>query len=199
MLIHLTPRLFTSAQGGHDWVLDRLEVPEFGLTLKGGVDVVSRRPFPNKRYLVGSPPGRRHYVGVLFSVDRRLDAVSYVATWRRTDGRVAVHAVRLRVVDQDFDAVTDCVLAWRGLPGWAAREVPQYRHLSVTEATPCLDLEGARAGLARVCLDTLEAGVIARREEDLDVPTVEADRLSSPFYRFSIPAPSLAIGACIGL
>lgn len=54
MLIHISPQFLTCEASGNDCEIVDLTIPELDLSLKGGSDIVSRRPFPNKRYVVAS-------------------------------------------------------------------------------------------------------------------------------------------------
>ena len=77
MLIHITPRLLKPSSVGLTCGLIDVEVPELGLMLKEGRELVARTPYPNKRYLVASrKQGLKAIVG-LFSYSGPAIAKAY--------------------------------------------------------------------------------------------------------------------------
>ena len=52
MLLHITPKLLT-AHAFSTAGLASIEIPEFHLKFSGEKELMTRKPFPNKRYYVG--------------------------------------------------------------------------------------------------------------------------------------------------
>ena len=50
MLLHIRPRLYSPFK---NVALIDLEINPLGIHLAGGVDLATRRPYPNKHYAVG--------------------------------------------------------------------------------------------------------------------------------------------------
>ncbi|WP_255653935.1 DUF6012 family protein [Arsenophonus apicola] len=70
MLLHLSPRYYLRYS---DVQLDLIDVsvPELNLTLKGGVDIVARTPYPNKCYQIACrKKGRKAINGIFIETDK---------------------------------------------------------------------------------------------------------------------------------
>jgi hypothetical protein len=53
MLLHLIPRLYAFRSIEDECSLIDFECPTLGIFLRNGHELVARRPYPNKNYLVG--------------------------------------------------------------------------------------------------------------------------------------------------
>lgn len=123
MLLHLSPTLLCESQ---DVVLVDVHVLPFGLRLIGGVDVVARRPYPNKRYRVACRKvGRKAVRGFLVATPAPLRTWTVVTRWALDAERLLTHTVRYELLDGDFDAASDSMMLWHGadaeLGGWSDR------------------------------------------------------------------------------
>jgi hypothetical protein len=79
-LLHLCPRLLWPYKGA---VIVDLKINPLGLRLVGGVDLITRRPFPNKNYKVACRK-RGHnkaFNGILIETAAPLDEFETVARW----------------------------------------------------------------------------------------------------------------------
>lgn len=123
MLLHLQPRLFTS----HECVdLIDVRIEPFGLTLRNRAEIMARRPYPNKRYLVACRKvGRVAIDGIYISMAERVSDIECTTRWAIDASYVAVHTVQYSIVDDDFDAATADPILWsafsKGLGGWSCR------------------------------------------------------------------------------
>lgn len=190
MFLHLTPQFFTDIKGHPVCELVRLEIPELGVELRGGgVDFKTVTPYPNKRYRVGSHLGRKYYGGLLFEVDQLPASVSYVATWSVDAERLVTHKVHIGVTDQDHDVVSDSIAVWSSQLG---RAPALLRGLSICDAQPRMDFD-APAAHRRGATDTIERGLIVRREERLSAPSASLSRFSRSGHSDKLPGVAQAI------
>ena len=81
MLLHIRPQLFFPFSEAVEIVELRLD--PWGLQLRGGIDLVARRPYPNKRYNVACRRQRRKAIdGILVQVaNSAVDEFHYTARW----------------------------------------------------------------------------------------------------------------------
>ncbi|WP_257385926.1 DUF6012 family protein, partial [Xanthomonas phaseoli] len=82
MLIHLSPRLFEPQGIPTRCELIDIAIAPFGLLLRNGIEVVARRPYPNKRYQVACRKiGRMAMNGLLIEAAGTVDAFRVVTRW----------------------------------------------------------------------------------------------------------------------
>lgn len=184
MLLHITPRLLKPPGIPADCTLIDLALPELGLTLAGGRDVVARQPYPNRDYLVACRNvGRKAIAGLFIETPDRVETFAVIARWAIEGQMVGTHYVRYVLVDQDHDAATDNMVLWGRLSGnlgeWHDRWPQHTRHWTPAEAQPRMgvlraDLNG-RQGDVRDQVSP--AGVIKERLETFLMPTIERGRL----------------------
>lgn len=194
MLIHLSPRLFTCDVTGPNCELIDLAIPELNLLLKGGKDLTSRRPYPNKRYVVACRNlGRKAISGLVIQAPEGTRTFTATARWAIDATLAVTHKVSYEIIDTDFDLVSDDMLLWSASPvGWGTLPCrwPDFAmDWTPANAQPRMDVSpgGIREG---VVLDTFEGGLILLREEWHRLPTLEPERLSSkiPSMRDRLPA-----------
>ena len=79
MILHLIPKLFCPWQ---DVALLDLQIKSLGLHLKGGIDLVTRRPYPNKRVAVACrKQGQKAIEGILIDTKVAIDVAECVTRW----------------------------------------------------------------------------------------------------------------------
>jgi Family of unknown function (DUF6012) len=183
MLIHVTPKIL--AGNDHHCVdvsLVDLSIPEFGLKLRGGVDVVGRRPYPNKYYTVACRKvGREAVVGLLFDVDRQVKNFTITTRWAVEADLVLKHVVKYEILDEDFEATTDSMLIWAGFMGDGTRFQSRWpesaKEFVPASHQPRMDVF-AGCGKKGDFKDTQNPhGIILERYETIQIPTVERERL----------------------
>ena len=104
MLLHIRPRLFSPYQVA----LVDLEVSPLGLHLRGGVDLTTRWPYPNKWQAVACRKlGNKAIDGILIETGKRLDEWRTTARWAVNASMVVTHRVHYKLLDHDFDAASD--------------------------------------------------------------------------------------------
>lgn len=172
MLLHLSPTLCNE---GQDSVLVDVRVLPLGLHLVGGVDVVARRPYPNKRYLVACRKrGRKAVRGFLVALPASLTEWTVITRWAVDAERLLTHSVRYELLDTDFTAASDSMTLWYGtdaeLGGWSDRFPPCHRGAAPMRVEP------------RMTLDQ------ATRCETFRLPTIEPERLVHSLLEDRLPA-----------
>ncbi|SFF34477.1 DUF6012 family protein [Paracidovorax wautersii] len=112
MLIHLTPRLYVTYVPARNCSLIDLTCPELGLQLQGGVDLSTGTPWRNTHYLVAMKKGGRRAIdGFFVEAPRHVPEFTTTARWL-VDGQTIEHVVVHKVLDETYDAVTQCMLLW---------------------------------------------------------------------------------------
>jgi hypothetical protein len=113
MLIHISPR-FYNPYSDVNAEIHSVDIPEFNLSLKGGVDIVTRKPFPNKTMqIVCRKIGRKAINGLFLETNEIVENFTLIAKWMVNDN-ICTHQVHMHIVDKDFDAATDCIMLWGG-------------------------------------------------------------------------------------
>src|SRR5579863_7814659 len=101
MLLHIRPRLFLRDKRRCE--LTELAVEPFGLHLRGGVELATRRPYPNKRFHVACrKEGQKAINGLLIETRDHVSEFSTVARWTVEAAPPVTHRVTYTIIDQDF-------------------------------------------------------------------------------------------------
>jgi hypothetical protein len=187
MLIHITPRFVTCEQSGPNIELVDLRIDELGLFLRGGKEITTRRPYPNKHFNVACRNiGRKAVDGILIETDKPLAELTLEMRWAAQADSLMKHRVRYVVIDRDFDAVSDNMLLWTSDGTWPSRWPEVHKGAIPMNVQPHMKASPSanRAGMVE---DRLVAGRIVERSETFPVPTLERERLLSPDYAFAWP------------
>ena len=198
MLIHITPKHFNNSEGmgGPRVELLSVVVPEFGLRLVGGKDVVARKPYPNKRYLVACrKQGQKAISGLLLSTDVVPQHYCVETTWT-VDGQECLHRVLHTVLDSDFDLVSDHMLLWHAYRNFATRWPACYTD-SPAGSAPMMMVrpspERARSEFLVTQRFNARTGVLEFKEQQCFQHSLESARLdASVFYDDRMPDRSSA-------
>lgn len=180
MLIHITPQIRRPPIPGFDLEcrLVDLAIPEFGLALKEGSDLLTRKPYPNKNYFVACRRGRRAVSGLFLETPEPVRQFTTVTRWSLAAEVLVTHRVRYIVLDDDFDAATDNMVHWFAFRDFQSRLPPFARDWAPVKAQPCMDvLRGHSERVGDVVDVTTRSGLIEEREETFRMPTVERRRL----------------------
>ena len=193
MLIHITPTIFI---GSYDKPLEcellDLTVKELGLTLVGGKDLATRRPFPNKHFLVGCRKVRKTAMnGILIESREALSSYDVVTRWEVFSSFVRrfvlTHHCTYNVIDTEFEAVSDAMHLWSATAGeplgdWASRRPKGMKWVPSVPWQPKMDIWSAsHGGIERQgdVHDLVKNGRVLERVETFQVPTIEPERLLS--------------------
>lgn len=200
MLIHIAPRLFLANHVSQCDLID-LTIDRFGLFLKSGKDLVVRRPYPNKRYLVACRKvGQKAIDGILIDVDERPESFVAIARWAVNADRVITHRVNYVVLDSQFDAVSDDMVLWHamspGLGGWGSRWPEVDKDATPANSRPRMDVLPAEESGAKRVGDVRDTrgpnGLIIERTETCRLPTLERERLLSRRVNDRVPDLEMA-------
>lgn len=196
MLIHLSPQLLL-AKPADKCELLKITSAELGIQLIGGVDVVGRRPFPNKRYAVACRrEGGRPVHGLLVQADGHISEFSVTTEWKLPDGLILTHSVRYVVLDEDFDAITENMLAWYvkcGRDGETVSRWPQDSvYTSPASSQPRMDVV-TDSGRSGVITDSVSSnGRLVARQEIFRLHTVPRVSVMKPEFSKGSRMPFLS-------
>jgi len=204
VLLHIIPRLYASSEDEPKCALLDFHCPELDLRLRDGIELVARRPYPNKNFLVACRKmGHKAMEGLLIETKGRIHSFSTVTRWAVGDERIAHHRVQYSILDGELDAITDSMVLWSamatGLGGFSNRRPATAKDWTPAQAQPRMELVSRERG--GCYSDTLDsAGRIVERAETWRVPTVERERVlyggeASFFAR--IPPANMAFKASI--
>ncbi|WP_338924143.1 DUF6012 family protein (plasmid) [Pseudomonas silesiensis] len=114
MLIHLIPKIFANPVA-HPCELIDFSSPELGFTLLAGKDLMAKRPYLNKNYLVACrKAGQKAMDGVLFDIPTIPEMFSTVTRWMVNGQYEVTHEVVYQILDGEFDAISDDPGLWYG-------------------------------------------------------------------------------------
>ena len=196
MLIHLSPQLLL-AKPADKCELLKVCSTELGIQLIGGIDVVGRRPFPNKRYAVACRrEGGKTVHGLLIQADRHISEFNVTTEWKLPDGQILTHSVRYVVLDEDFDTISDNMLSWYATGGSDGEREARWPQDSVytspARSQPRMDVV-ADSGRSGIITDTLnENGRLVERQEIFRLHTIQRDRVLRPDFSIGSRLPFLS-------
>lgn len=190
MLLHIRPRFFTRYQVA----LIDLEISPLGLHLRGGVDLATRRPYPNRWYAVACRKlGTKAVDGILIETGGRLDELDMTARWAVEASRAVTHRVHYKLLDHDFEAASDRTLFWHAcgaeLGGWSDRCPDGTGHRSPTVFEPRMEVDPKLSSQQRWSRDIIDirSGWIIAREETFSMPTIERERITETKLQTRMP------------
>jgi Family of unknown function (DUF6012) len=194
MLLHIRPRLYSPFRA-----VELIDLEVFPLGLKvGTTELITRRPYPNKRYAVACrrKGHNRAMDGILVKTPDRIDEWRMTARWAVEASLVVTHRVDYKLLDHDFDAASDDMVFWyrhgQTLGGWPDRR-PAWWTENVTPAKTAPKME-VIPGDGRVdCNDIIDArGFIIRRDEIFTMPTLEPQRILARKLNERMPGMDVA-------
>jgi hypothetical protein len=203
MLIHLSPRLYLAFRNETPAVdLVDITIAELGMQLRGGVDLATRRPYPNKNYVVACKKmGQKAINGILIETPSHVEKFTLVARWAINGSPILhTHRVEYTVLDCEHDAVSESMVLWyatcASLGSWQSRWPGELAYPAPVHAQPRMDLWPVDLGGAerkgRQLVDVLAPnGLIVERSEQFSLPTIENGRLSSRFEK-RLPSMDMA-------
>lgn len=101
MLLHLVPRLFACRVNEPECALIDFHCPALGLKLRNGIELVARRPYPNKHYLVACRKlGQKAMNGFLVETTERVREFTTLTRWAVGADRIVNHQVQYFVLDE---------------------------------------------------------------------------------------------------
>ena len=181
MLLHLIQRLYAFRSIEDECSLIDFECPTLGIFLRNGHELVARRPYPNKNYLVGCRKvGQKAINGLLIESPTRINQLTTITRWAVGAERVVSHKVQYVILDSEMDAITESMVLWHSmsprLGGFGNRWPSSAQNWTPASAQPRMELlPRYRDGNIQDSLD--EAGRITERSEIFHLHTVERERV----------------------
>jgi hypothetical protein len=204
MLLHIIPRLYVAEPDAPQCDLIDFHCLPLGLKLRNGIELVARRPYPNKRYQVACRKiGQKAMQGFLIETAERVREFTTLTRWAVGADRVINHQVQYFVLDDELDAIPDAMVLWNGmspsLGGFSRRWPTVAENWTPAAAQPRMELVSReRAGHYADRLDS--AGRVLERAEVFQVHTVERERVlfssKSDIYD-RIPTADMAFRASV--
>jgi hypothetical protein len=191
MLLHITPKFFSMTAAA---TLIDLEITELGLHLKGGIDLDTRKPYPNKAYRIACrKKPRGSFDGILIETDRPLkrSGLHVIARWAVSDGGIYTHRVHYKLLDSDFPAASDKLQLWYAYTGtpWQDRR-PKWIG-GFQRRGEQIERRRQPTAQGRASKDTIVDGRLVERVETFPMPTIEPERITRQ-TNASIRMPKLA-------
>lgn len=182
MLIHLVPQMYACRFNAPQCSLIDIVSPELGIQLKAGTDIVARRPYPNKNYLVACRKlGQKAIDGIFVETKASVRQFNIVTRWAVDAERVVTHNIRYVVLDEELDAISTDMTMWyamcESLGGWSSRwpkTVYSGEHPPVA-LQPRMELVPSKR--AAEYTDLMDKQLLVMRSEVFQVPTIERERL----------------------
>jgi hypothetical protein len=190
MLIHISPKLYVSfCRRVFECDVVDVSIPEVGLILRGGKDIVARRPYPEKQTLVVCRKRGRHAInGILVETEQFLPSFTVITRWAVDAEVVTTHRVRYMVMDSDYDAVSDNIMLWGPRKSHSEcfeSRVPPYARKNRTgsvepQMTLLLQASGDDDVPKNQCAwEWIDGnGLVRERIETFRMPTIQRDRLT---------------------
>ena len=166
MFIHITPKFLQRSGGAVTCTL--ITIPELNIMFTQD-DLVTKRPWPNKFYVVASLKGsRRALGGIILETAGPVHGLTCGYTWL-WNSKVVHHNVRFVVSDKKHDAVSDNLVLWPHCPaGWnEACESPRFDEKPYQR----------EYRKEEIAYEFDEYGFILARDEILHLPTFESGKL----------------------
>jgi hypothetical protein len=199
-LLHIRPQFFRTFLESVELVDMALE--PLGLKLKGGVDVIARRPYPNKGYLVACRrEGRKAVEGILVDMHDAPGMLVSTTRWAIDAQLVVTHQVHYQLLDREFDAASDDMTLWYAcepenigvspdsFKGWSNRRPAWTNDLApyllepkmAIMAIPRRDQEKALEAQTRTRTVDIanEKGLCIERSQHFALPTIERERITT--------------------
>jgi hypothetical protein len=179
MLFHFRPRLLSPFR---NVALIDLEIEALDVHLVGGVDLATRRPYPNKRYVVACrKQGQKAIDGILLEIAKNIKELCYTARWAIEAEFCATHRVDYKLLDQEFDAASDNMILWHACSGelgnWTNRIPPRAKSDIPMVTEPIMEVLGCDVDGRRARKDFIECGMIISRHQLFEMPTIERERI----------------------
>ncbi|MCB5205514.1 DUF6012 family protein [Neorhizobium sp. T786] len=116
MLIHLKPTCVSA-----HFQPTLIDFTFYGLVLRGGQELATRRPYPNKTLAVACAKQERGAKdGIFIETAIRLQNFKTVSRWA-IGAHIVRHEIAYTVLDTEHDGVSDDVALWMAPHGWPNR------------------------------------------------------------------------------
>ena len=155
-------------------------------SLKGGNDLMTRRPYRNKRYAVACrKQGLKAIDGIFVETGTPIREVTCTMRWNIADEKVVTHHVLYRLLDQEFDTASDQMIMWSGTHGepkdWESRRPEWAKNAIPCHAEPRMEvIPSAKSDWQIPTQDILskERDWIISRHQTFAIPTIQRERFN---------------------
>tara|TARA_Y100001949_G_scaffold21781_1_gene15408 strand:+ start:93 stop:734 length:642 start_codon:yes stop_codon:yes gene_type:complete len=181
MLLHLIPKIINKYANVSVSLVD-ITIPELDLTLRGNIDVTTRKPYPNKTHHVACrKAGRKAINGIFVETGKFIFSFSVVTRWSLNAQQVITHRVNYNVLDSDYNCISDDPLNWTKTRegNFECRTPERLSNYSPLESKVAMEVlyEGNSSPKKCFYTDTFENGLLIERVEESHIHTIEFDRL----------------------
>lgn len=179
--MHIIPKIVNSYSDVDIRLVD-IHIPELDLTLREGIELTVRKPYPNKTHHVACRKvGSKAINGLLIRTDVSLDKFTVITRWSLDDERIVTHVVNYTLLDNDYNCISDDPLNWTGTGDGTfedrfPKHLANYSPLEIQVAMQVL-LDGGNTFKKSSFDDEFEEGVLVKREEHVRLHTIRSDRL----------------------
>ncbi|MFB2639883.1 DUF6012 family protein [Shewanella bicestrii] len=178
MLIHIIPKILNLTD--YQVRLLDLNIPDFSISLKAGIDVSLKKPYPNSKYqVVCIGNDNRPTKGFYLEHVNHINEFSVITRWAIDHFDVALsHIVHYKLADDDYGAMSDDHTLLHPSFEFESRRLdtdipnntqPRMDVLVNNEAHK----RGAKVGLYDEYCD----GVLVKRIEHITIRTIQIERL----------------------
>jgi hypothetical protein len=181
MLLHITPKLYQPAERFHTACLVDIVIPQLGLHLREGKDLVAKTPYPDKHYLVaGRKYGRKSVTGIFIEAPDKIRTFTATTRWAVSAEYLLTHSVEYDILGADCDAASDNMMLWGNLHhshgGWPCRWPDVAKDWVPNTHAPQMDTYKSNRG-GDVRDKHNEHGLIVERFERFVIPALERERV----------------------
>lgn len=168
MLLHIAPKIFSP----HPSALVDIVIPELGLNLMGGKDVVGRNPFPNKMYTVACRKiGRKAINGFFVNVDEFVRSYTTITRWAAPNDIIVTHVLKHAINDDEFDFVSDETLVWKK----RLNNLNPYICMNLIQKEELKDTFDVLHSSNTLFFESRDFPIVLYRIQDFEFPTIKMD------------------------
>jgi Family of unknown function (DUF6012) len=196
MLLHITPNIYSHSHAAR---LLALDIEQLNLHLKDGTELRTGRPYPNKNYWVACRKmGHKNFQGILIETPRIKKKFDYTARWLIGPSFVATHRIQYKLLDRNFDALSDNIGLWsatcKELGDWVSRVPDWAKQFSPMQASPRMEVmpTGCRPRVLVEDIQNEQTGWIVLRQETFLMPSIERGRIEDRMIEGRLPPVSMA-------
>ncbi|MCT8873780.1 DUF6012 family protein [Shewanella xiamenensis] len=178
MLIHIIPKILNHTD--YQVRLLDLNIPDFSISLKAGIDVSLKKPYPNSKYqVVCIGNDKRPTKGFYLEHVNHINEFSVITRWAIDPlNEVLSHIVNYKLADDDYGAMSDdhtlLYPSFEFESRWLDVDNP-------VNTQPRMDVlvnnEAHRRGAKIGLYDEYCGGVLVKRVEHITIRTIQVERL----------------------
>jgi len=182
MLLHLVPKIVNRYRDITVSLVD-VSIPELNLHLRNNIDVVVRKPYPNKtHHVVCRKKGLKAIDGIFVLTNKQLSNFSVVTRWRvEESGKVLEHVVNYTLLDNEYDCLSDDPISWMSTnDGVFTNRTPTHlESYTPLESRVAMEVLFTGNQSFKKCFfdDAFEGNMLIKRVENSSLHTIKRERL----------------------